>query len=138
MNNTESRFRVTLLAAGFLLTNSAYAFNMGNMANPSKWMGGNNDRDRYDDYRDGPGYGYDGPGYGYGGGPGYGYGAPGYGYGGGPGYGYGAPGYGYGGGPGYGGAYGAAPTYGAPGAGSSNAEIMQLKERIRQLEEGVR
>jgi hypothetical protein len=38
---------------------------MGNMMNPSKWMGGNKDNDRDDDY-------YDEPGYGYGGAPGYG------------------------------------------------------------------
>jgi hypothetical protein len=91
---------------------SALAVNFGDMMNPSKWMGGNKDRD-YDDRRgDGPGYGYGGPGWGYGGpgygGPGWGYGGPGYGYGnpgwgyGGPGYGYGNPGWGYGG-PGYGG-----------------------------------
>ncbi len=93
-----------------------HAFNMGNMMNPSKWLGGssNKDRDRrdyYDDRYGGQGYGYGGPGYGYGG-PGYGYGGPGYGYGG-PGYGYGAPGYGYGG-PGYG--------YGAPGQAGSSAQ----------------
>ena len=112
---------------------------MGKMMNPSKWMGGNKDRDRYDDYRGGPGYGYPGgpPGYGYGGAPGYA--PPGYGYGGAPGYGA-APGYGYGGAPGYGAApgYGGAPAYGAPGTGSNNAEMMRLKERIRQLEGGVR
>jgi hypothetical protein len=90
---------VTILTAG----GAACAVNFGDMMNPSKWMGGNKDRD-YDGY--GPGYGYGGPGYGYGG-PGYGYGGPGYGYGG-PGYGYGGPGYGYGG-PGYG--------YGGPGYG---------------------
>lgn len=74
----------------------AYAFNMGNMMNPSKWMG-NNNRDRYDDdyYYDrrgpyGPYGGYGGPYGGYGGPYG---GYPGYGYGGYPGYGYGAPGY---------------------------------------------
>jgi hypothetical protein len=147
------KFRVLLVAVSLLLANSAYAFDMGNMMNPSKWMGGNKDKDRYDDYYDGPGYGYGGaPGYGYGGDPGYGYGgAPGYGYGGAPGYGYGGvPGYGYGGAPGYGygGApgydygtvpgYGGAPTYGTPGAGSNEAEIQRLKERLRQLEGGVR
>jgi hypothetical protein len=71
------------------------------MMNPSKWMGGNKDKDRYDDYYDEPGYGYPG----------------------------GPPGYGYGG----------APAYGASGTGSNEAEIMRLKERIRQLEgSGVR
>ncbi|MEN8762332.1 MAG: hypothetical protein ABF290_07840 [Thiogranum sp.] len=127
-----------LLAAGFLFTSSANAFNMGKMMNPSKWMkgGGNNDYD--DDYYGGPGYpppgyGYGGPGYGGYGGPGYGaYGAPGYGA---PGYGgYGAPA--YGGAPGYGGA----PAYNAPQPGSSPdaSEISRLKERIRVLEEGSR
>ena len=139
MQNQEIKFRVFIVAVSFLLANSAYAMDMGKMMNPSKWMGGNKDRDRYDDYRGGPGYGYPGgpPGYGYGGAPGYG--PPGYGYGGAPGYGA-APGYGYGGAPGYGAApgYGGAPAYGAPGTGSNDAEMMRLKERIRQLEGGVR
>jgi len=136
MQNQEIKFRVFIVAASLLLTNSAYAMDLGKMMNPSKWMGGNKDNDRYDDYRGGPGYGYPGgpPGYGYGGAPGYG---PGYGYGGAPGYG---PGYGYGGAPGYGPGYGygGAPAYGAQGTGSNEAEVMRLKERIRQLEEGVR
>jgi hypothetical protein len=69
---------ILLAAAGsLLLAGPVSAFDMGNMMNPSKWMGGNKDRDRYDDDYRGPGYGYGGPGYGYGG-PGYGYGAPGY------------------------------------------------------------
>jgi len=152
MQNQEIKFRVCIVAASLLFANSAHAMDMGKMMNPSKWMGGNNDNDRYDDYRGGPGYGYPGgpPGYGYGGGPGYG---PGYGYGGAPGYGAG-PGYGYGGAPGYGPGYGygggapgyganpgyggGAPAYAAPGAGSNDAELMRLKERIRQLEGGVR
>jgi hypothetical protein len=125
-----------LLAAGFLFTSSANAFNMGNMMNPSKWMkGNNNDDDYYDDRYGGPGY--PPPGYGYGA-PGYGgYGAPGYGGYGAPGYGgYGAPGYGGYGAPGYGGA----PAYNAPQIGSSpdTGEISRLKERIRVLEEGNR
>jgi hypothetical protein len=143
VQNKEIKFRVFIVTASLLLANSAYAFDMGNMMNPSKWMGGNKDKDRYDDYYDEPGYGYPGgpPGYGYGGAPGYG-GGPGYGYGGAPGYG-GDPGYGYGGAPGYGGdpgyGYGGAPAYGASGTGSNEAEIMRLKERIRQLEgSGVR
>jgi hypothetical protein len=140
MQNQEIKFSACIVAVSFLLANSAYAMDMGKMMNPSKWMGGNKDRDRYDDYYGGPGYGYPGgpPGYGYGGAPGYG--PPGYGYGGAPGYGA-APGYGYGGAPGYGAApgYGGAPAYGAPGTtGSNDAEMMRLKERIRQLEGGVR
>ncbi len=135
--------RIFIIAVSLLLANSVSAFDMGKMMNPSKWMGGNNNRDRYDDDYDrrgygygGPGYGYGGPDYGYGGAPGYGGGAPGYGYGGAPGYGYGGvPGYG-GGAPGYG--YGGAPAYGAPKTESNEAEIMRLKERIRQLEGGVR
>jgi len=117
-----------LLAAGFLFTSSANAFNMGNMMNPSKWMKGNNNDD---DYYDAP---YGGPGYPP---PGYGYGSPGYGGYGAPGYGgYGAPGYGGYGAPGYGGA----PAYNAPQMGSSpdTGEISRLKERIRVLEEGNR
>jgi len=154
MQNQEIKFRALFVAASLLLANSAHAMDMGKMMNPSKWMGGNKDNDRYDDYRGGPGYGYPGgpPGYGYGGAPGYGAG-PGYGYGGSPGYGAGhgygyggapgydaGPGYGYGGAPGYdaGPGYGGAPVYGAPATGSNEAEVMRLKERIRQLEGGMR
>ena len=124
MQNKEIKFRVAIVAASLLLANSAYAFDMGNMMSPSKWMGGNNNNDRDDDYYDEPGYGYPGgpPGYGYGGPPGYG-GAPGYG---------GDPGYGTA--PGYGGA----PAYGAQGTESREAEIRRLKERLRQLESGPR
>jgi len=141
MQNQEIQFRALFVAASLLLANSAYAMDMGKMMNPSKWMGGNKDNDRYDDYRGGPGYGYPGgpQGYGYGGAPGYGAG-PGYGYGGAPGYDAG-PGYGYGGAPGYdaGPGYGGgAPVYGAPATGSNEAEVMRLKERIRQLEGGMR
>jgi len=140
MQKQEFKLKVCIVAASLLLANSASAFDMGKMMNPSKWMGGNKDRDRYDDYYGGPGYGYPGgpPGYGYGGAPGYG--PPGYGYGGAPGY--GPPGYGYGGAPGYGAApaygYGGAPTYSAPASGSTQEELMQLKNRIRQIEGGVR
>lgn len=109
-----------IVAVSLLVAEPAAAFDFGNMMNPSKWMGGNKDRDRYDDdYYGGPGYGYGGPGYGYGG-----YGAPGYGY------------VGYGAAPGYG--YGGAPAAGATGGGSRDAEIQQLKERLRQLEGEVR
>jgi hypothetical protein len=100
-----------IVIISLLLAGTAQAFNLGNMMNPSKWMGSNN---RDDDYynRGYPGYGYGGPGWG--GYPGYGYGGPG--WGGYPGYGYGAPGWGY---PGYG-----APGYGYPGygAGASPAQ----------------
>jgi hypothetical protein len=127
---------VAFAALSGLFASSAHAFDMGNMMNPSKWMGGGN-KDRYDDdyYPGGPGYGYPGPGYGYGGYPGYG--GPGYGYGGYPGY--GGPGYGYGGYPAYGGypGYGGSSTIVVPGSDSSNSEIQQLKARIRQLEGGV-
>ena len=132
VQNREIQFRVIIAATSLLLANTACAFDMGDMMNPSKWTGGDKDRDRYDDY--GPGYGYPGgyPGYGYGGGPGYG-GYPG--YGGDPGYGYGGDtGYGYGGAPGYG--YGGAPGYGAQGTESNEAEIKRLKARLRQLESG--
>jgi len=120
-------FSSVFLAASLLLSMPAQAFDMGNMMNPSKWMGGKKDRDRYDDdyyeddfYGPPPGYGYGGYGY-----PGYGgYGYPGYGGYGAPGYGgYGLPGYG---GPGYGGdpATRGLQTYdygtaGAPSTGSS-------------------
>jgi hypothetical protein len=79
-----------IVASSLLLAGTAHAIDMGKMMNPSKWMGGNKDNDRYDDYRGGPG-GYGGGPGGYGGGPG--------GYGGGPG--------GYGGGPG---GYGGSPA----------------------------
>jgi len=88
------KYCAIVAAAGVLLMGSAHAFNVGNMMNPSQWMGGNNSRDRGGEYYGGPGYGggpdYGGP-PGYGGGPDYG-GGPGYGYGGAPGYGPG-PGY---------------------------------------------
>jgi len=153
VNNRKIAQLVLGGAVGMLLASSATAMDFGNMMNPSKWMGGGKDRDRYDDYYGGPGYGYPGGPYGYGGAPGYGYGGtPGYGYGGAPGYGYGGiPGYGYGGAPGYGGTpgygYGGSPGYGTeggpayggvPGDESREAEIMRLKERIRQLEGGLR
>ncbi|MGB5539991.1 MAG: hypothetical protein WBO37_07890, partial [Gammaproteobacteria bacterium] len=86
MHNITIR-RCALVTAGLLLAGTAGAFDMGNMMNPSKWMGDKNKNDRdYDyDYEGGPGYGYPG---GYGGGPGYGYpGGYGSGYGGDPGYG---------------------------------------------------
>lgn len=75
--------------AAFLAGSAAQAFDFGNMMNPSRWFGGDNDRyyDRYYGGRYGP-YGY-GP---YGGGWGGPYG------------GWGGP-YGWGGYPGYGGGY---------------------------------
>jgi hypothetical protein len=114
-------FSSAFLAFSLLLTMPTQAFDMGNMMNPSKWVGGNKDRDRYDDdyydYGPPPGYGYGAPGYGGYGAPGYGgYGAPGYG-------GYGAPGYGGYGVPGYGGDPASqglqAYDYGTPGAPST-------------------
>ncbi|MGB5835352.1 MAG: hypothetical protein WBG92_25655 [Thiohalocapsa sp.] len=106
----------TIQAAGF-----------GDMFNPGRWFGGNDD----DYYYDGP-YGQ----YGYGpyGVPGYGpSGAPGYGYG------YGAMPYGYGPGiaPGYGAPAAMAPMIAAPAAATSDAkdqEIEALKRRIDELE----
>ena len=104
MKNKARTVRVILVAFSLSLANMAYAFDMGNMMNPSKWMGGNRDNDRYDYYRGGPGYGYGGPGYGYGGYPG----------------------------------YGGTPTIVVPGGGSSNSEVQQLRDRVRQLEGEVR
>ena len=138
MQNQKIKLRVFIVAASLLLANSAYAFNIGNIMNPSKWMGGNKNNDRYGDYYGGPGYGGGYPGYG-GGYPSYGGGYPSYG-GGYPSYGGGYPGYG-GNYPSYGGnypGYGGTPAYSAPGTGPNEAEIMRLKERIRQLEGGVR
>jgi hypothetical protein len=155
MRNAKMKLTAVVATVSVLLAGTAQAFNMGNMMNPSKWMGGNSNSDRYDDYYGGPGGYGGGPGY-YGGGPGYYGGGPG-GYGGGPGYYGGGPDYGggpgyYGGGPGgYGGApgyNGGAPNYGAPpaggipgystpasGSGSDAAEIERLKQRIKKLEE---
>jgi len=138
--------RTSALILGTILTCGAeisLAFDMGNMMNPSKWMGSKSNRDNYDDGpQGGPGYGYGGPGGAYGG-PGYGYRGPGGAYGG-PGYGYRGPGggysgpvYGYGIPGGYGGPAGyAAPTgYGSPRAGAAEqSEIDALKERVRVLE----
>jgi len=107
------KLSTVIVASSLLLAGTAHAIDMGKMMNPSKWMGGNKDNDRYDDYRGGPG--------GYGGGPG--------GYGGGPG-GYGGGPAGYGGGPGY-----VAP---ASGTAADAAEIERMKERIRMLEDAAR
>jgi len=58
------------LALGATMTcgmGTSFAFDMGNMMNPSKWMGGNKNQDRGGDYYGGaPGYG---PSPGYYGGP---------------------------------------------------------------------
>jgi hypothetical protein len=105
VKDRKTKYRGIFVMISLLLAGTAQAFNLGNMMNPSKWMGSNSD-DNYN-RRDYPGYGYGGPGWGY---PGYGYGGPGWGY---PGYGYGAPGWGY---PGYG-----APGYGYPGYGAGAA-----------------
>lgn len=152
MKNTL-RLSTGALAIGMALATFSYApqslaFNMGNMMNPSKWMGGNNNDRDYD--RPPPGYGgYSGPG-----GAPYGYGqAPGYGYGSQPAYGYGNPPAGqpyYGTPPaggqapyGYGGQPGMAPEYAQPvpppamqpqGESADKQRIRELEERIRQLE----
>ncbi len=114
MQTKPGVYSSVFLAFSLLLAMPAQAFDMGNMMNPSKWVGGNHNRDRYDDDDYYPDYGYGG--YGGYGAPGYGgYGAPGYG-------GYGAPGYGGYGAPGLGG-YGAPGLggYGAPGYGGDPA-----------------
>ncbi len=136
------KFRSVLAVAGLLLANSAYAFNFGNIMNPSKWGSNNDDDYYYDDRYYGPPGGY-GPPPGYYGAPGYGYGAPGYGV---------APGYVA---PGYGGAYTApapvqqspaqsyGPDHNLPDTHSGyeynrdKEEIARLKERIRKLEEAA-
>jgi hypothetical protein len=108
---------ITGCSIGILMTTlsaPALAAGMGDMMNPSKWMGGNKDNDRRGDYPPPPGYYRDayGPGPGYGGYPGYGAPvnqAPGAGY---P---PAAPGYGQGYAPGYG--QGVAPQGAAPGYG---------------------
>ena len=116
MRNKVIKLSTVIVASSLLLAGTAHAFDMGNMMNPSKWMGGNKGSDRYDDYGGGPG--------GYGGGPG--------GYGGAPGYGAvsgetGVP------------AYGGAPGYGAPPANANaTEEIERLQERVRMLEEAAR
>lgn len=134
MHVSISRKALVLIAVGMAMASGAQAFNFGNMMNPGRWFGGDNDR-RNDNYYGAPAYGYGYPG-------GYtvpGYGAPGYVA---PGYaapGYAAPAYGYG-----------APAYTAPAArtpaapaaaskpaavvSSDEAEIARLKERIRALE----
>jgi hypothetical protein len=112
--------------AMFTDTGIAYAFDMCNnmfdkmsqsKMNQSEWRGDYRDRDDY--YRD-PGVD---SGYGYHRGRGYGYGSPGYGYGGPP-----APGYGY-----------TVPAYAAPQPGNDalQAEIYQLKLRLKNLEKAL-
>lgn len=111
---------VVFSTAMFTNTGIAYAFDMCNnmfdkmsqsKMNQSEWRGDYRDRDDY--YRDpgvDSGYGYSGRGYGYG--------SPGYGYGGPP-----TPSYGY-----------AAPQ---PGSDALQAEIYQLKLRIKSLEKAL-
>ena len=55
-----------LSLVGLPSANVAWAANFGDWMNPSKWFGGNRDRDYYGGDYYGPGYGYGGPGYGYG------------------------------------------------------------------------
>jgi hypothetical protein len=121
------------LAVTMAAAPSVYAAGFGDMFNPGRWFGGNNDDDYY---YDGPYGGAYGPGL-YGA-PGYGpYGAPGYGYG------YGAVPYGYAPGltpgvaPGYVAPVVVAPATIAPATGTVDAkdqEIEALKRRIEQLE----
>jgi len=129
------------LAALMAAAPTLHAVGFGDMFNPGRWFGGNND-DYDNDYYGGP-YGPYGAGpYGP---PGYGaYGVPGYGV---PGYGYGAMPYGYAPGvapnvapgvaPGYAAPAAAAPAATAPAVGGQDAkdqEIEALKRRIDQLE----
>jgi hypothetical protein len=110
----------------FADTGIAYAFDMCNnifdkinqsKMNQSEWRGDYRDRDDYYgdpgvdsgyDYRRGRGYGYSSPGYGYGGHP--------------------APSYGY-----------TVPAYAAPQPGNDalQAEIYQLKLRLKNLEKAL-
>lgn len=117
---------VVFSTALFTETGIAYAFDMCNnmfdmmnksKMNQSEWRGDYRDRDDYYEY---PGVN---SGYGYGRGRGYGYGSPGYGYGGPP-----DPSYGY-----------TAAAYAAPQPGSDalQAEIYQLKLRIKNLEKAL-
>jgi hypothetical protein len=91
-------------------TGIAYAFDFCNTTNPSKWSGDYRDRD---DYYGDPGVDSS---YGYRRSRGYGYGSPGYGYG-------AAPGYGY--------------TALQPGSDALQAEIDQLKQRVKSLEKAL-
>ena len=61
MRNKAIKLSAVIAASSLLFAGAAQAFNMGNMMNPSRWMGGNNNNDRYDDYYGGPG-GYGGAG----------------------------------------------------------------------------
>jgi hypothetical protein len=92
---------VTVGLGALLTTGSALAMNFGDMMNPGRWFGGDNDR--YDDRYYGGRYGNYGPYGGWGGPYGGGWGGP---YGGGPWGGYYAP---------YGGGWGGYPGY-APGS----------------------
>lgn len=121
--------------AGLGMMGTAHAVDMGNMMNPSKWFGGDKEKDDYRqddrDYQGGPPPGYGPPqgqgypppqGRGYPGPRGQGYYPP-------PqGQGYPAPGYGYGGAP----AAQARPMPSSPEACA--ARIRELEARIRQLE----
>ncbi len=111
---------LSLCLVGLGDLSTAFAFDFGNMMNPSRWFGGRDRYDRYyDDWYGGPWGGPYGP-YGY---PGF-YGGP-----------YGWPGFGV---PPLG--YGIAPGYAPAQAQSSGAnrvdpkEIETLKRRLDQLE----
>ena len=60
MQNNEIKISIIFMAVSLQLANPACAFDMGNMMNPTKWMGGNKDKDRDDDYYGEQGYGYPG------------------------------------------------------------------------------
>lgn len=121
IGNTNTRLLALIATLGLAAATPVQAFNMGNMMNPNKWMGGNTNRD------DGPP-----PGYGQGYGPQSGY----YGQPGGP---------GYGGPSGYGGGYPGNPGSGAypqgyapaPAAGPAGSTELTVEERIFRLEQRI-
>ena len=49
MQFNAKTYKGILVAASFIFANMSYAFDMGNMMNPSKWMGDKKDKNRYDD-----------------------------------------------------------------------------------------
>jgi hypothetical protein len=64
MDRETLRRSLALILGGTLTStlSTGFAFNMGNMMNPSQWMGGDGDRDYYEAGPwGGPGYGYGDP-----------------------------------------------------------------------------